>query len=309
MNLRQIELLRALIRCETTVGAASELGLSQPAVSNALRSLEKQTGFPLFDRVNNRLFPTEEAQMIYAESETIFRLHATLASRVRDLKEHRTGLLRIMATPPLGYSVVPHALNRFLSQNPKIKIFFDIRSYENVLTAVEDGQAELGFVMGLRQTPPFLESELLFEGAMVCIMKKNHPLSRLSIVRPHHFRSERFIALEHGTRMGTLLRTAFSEAGEPFNYAVEVRYANSACVLAEYGVGLAVVDPLSAKYGHYPSLVTVKFEPNTLVTASFVKSRKRPLSHAAEAFLHDMRLSSQEAAKAINKGKRETNEV
>ena len=247
--------------------------------------------------------------MIYAESETIFRLHATLASRVRDLKEHRTGLLRIMATPPLGYSVVPHALNRFLNRHSKIKLFFDVRSYENVLTAVEEGQAELGFVMGLRQTPPLLESELLFEGAMVCVMKRNHPLSRQSVIRPHHFRSERFIALEHGTRMGTLLRNAFSEVGEPFSYSVEVRYANSACVLAEYGVGLAVVDPLSAKYGHYPSLVTVNFEPKTIVTASFVKSRKRPLSDAAEAFLRDMRLSSLEAAKVINKNKREKSEV
>ena len=35
MNLRQIELLRAVVRCETTVRAAQELGLSQPAVSNA----------------------------------------------------------------------------------------------------------------------------------------------------------------------------------------------------------------------------------------------------------------------------------
>src|ERR1700730_12318928 len=42
MNLRQIELLRAVVRCETTVRAAQELGLSQPAVSNAIKHLEGQ---------------------------------------------------------------------------------------------------------------------------------------------------------------------------------------------------------------------------------------------------------------------------
>ena len=47
MNLRQIELLRAVVRCETTVRAAQELGLSQPAVSNAIKHLESQIGFPL----------------------------------------------------------------------------------------------------------------------------------------------------------------------------------------------------------------------------------------------------------------------
>ena len=64
MNLRQIELLRAVVRCETTVRAAHELGLSQPAVSNAIKHLESQVGFPLFERVNNRLFPTAEARML-----------------------------------------------------------------------------------------------------------------------------------------------------------------------------------------------------------------------------------------------------
>ena len=68
MNLRQIELLRAVVRCETTVRAAQELGLSQPAVSNAIKHLESQVGFPLFERVNNRLFPTAEARSLYKNS-------------------------------------------------------------------------------------------------------------------------------------------------------------------------------------------------------------------------------------------------
>lgn len=296
MNLRQIELLRALIRCKTTVGAGEQLGLSQPAVSNALRQLEKQIGFPLFERINNRLFPTEEARMIFAESEPIFTQHSALAARVRDLKEHRTGHVRIMATPPLGYSAVPIALRTFLGRRPDVRVFFDVRRFENVLLALEEGEAELGFVMGLRKTPPTLESEILFEGEMVCVMRREHPLAGRSAIRPADLRGERMIALERGTRMGTLLREAFAEAQEPFAYAVEVRYANAACVLAENGVGVAVVDPLSAMYGHYPGLTALPFTPRTLVSASVVRSRKRSLSAPARAFLDDMRLAAQEAA-------------
>lgn len=296
MNLRQIELLRALIRCETTVGAGEQLGLSQPAVSNALRQLEKQIGFPLFERINNRLFPTEEARMIFAESEPIFAMHSALAARVHDLKEHRTGLVRIMATPPLGYSAVPIALRNFLERRPQVRVFFDVRRFENVLRAIEEGEAELGFVMGLRKTPPTLESEMLFEGEMVCVMQRDHPLASREVIAPADLRGERLIALERGTRMGTLLREAFAQAQEPFAYAVEVRYANAACVLAENGVGVAVVDPLSAMYGHYPSLIALPFAPRTLVSASVVRSRKRSLSAQAQAFLDDMRLAAREAA-------------
>jgi len=48
MTLRQLEILRALIRHRTTVAAAQDLGLSQPAISNALKTMEAQAGFALF---------------------------------------------------------------------------------------------------------------------------------------------------------------------------------------------------------------------------------------------------------------------
>ena len=58
MTLRQIEILRALIRHRTTMATGQKLALSQPTISNALRTMEAQAGFPLFHRINNRLFPT-----------------------------------------------------------------------------------------------------------------------------------------------------------------------------------------------------------------------------------------------------------
>ena len=133
MNLRQIELLRAVVRCETTVRAAQELGLSQPAVSNAIKHLESQVGFPLFERVNNRLFPTAEARSLYEESEPIFTLHAALEARVQDIKENRAGHIRIIATPPLGYGVLPAALRTAIRE--KCRGYFERHGY-----SLEDGR-------------------------------------------------------------------------------------------------------------------------------------------------------------------------
>ncbi len=133
MNLRQLEILRAVIRHRTTVAAADELALSQPAISNALKAMETQAGFALFERVNNRLFPTTEAMALYKESEAIFALHAKLENRVRDLRECRSGLLSIVSTPPLAYSIIPPALSGFLSRRPQTRVFFDVRRYEGIM--------------------------------------------------------------------------------------------------------------------------------------------------------------------------------
>ena len=77
MNLRQLEILRAVVRHRTTVAAADELALSRPAVSNALKTMEAQA-----ERVNNRLFPTAEAMALHKESEAIFALHAKIACAI-----------------------------------------------------------------------------------------------------------------------------------------------------------------------------------------------------------------------------------
>ena len=301
MNLRQIELLRAVVRCETTVRAAQELGLSQPAVSNAIKHLESQVGFPLFERVNNRLFPTAEARSLYEESEPIFTLHAALEARVQDIKENRAGHIRIIATPPLGYGVLPAALRNFLIKRPKVRVSFDIRRFEHVLESVENGTAELGFVMGLDDDRG-LDAETFFAGDMVCVMRPEHPLAAKATITPEDLRDAPYIALEQGTRMGTIVRRAFAQADVPFRFSVEVRYCNTACVLAESGVGVAVVDPLSPVFsGHY-DLAIRPFAPASEVRASAVRSSKRPISRAADAFLREVRLVAAETAAKLGSG-------
>lgn len=301
MNLRQIELLRAVVRCETTVRAAHELGLSQPAVSNAIKHLESQVGFPLFERINNRLFPTAEARALYKDSEPIFALHAAFEARVQDIKENRAGHIRIIATPPLGYGVLPSALRNYLAKRPKVRVSFDIRRFEHVLESVENGTAELGFVMGMDEDRG-LDAETFFTGNMVCVMRPDNPLASKATITPEDLRSVSFIALEQGTRMGTIVRKAFAQAEVPFRFSVEVRYCNTACVLAEGGVGVAIVDPLSPVFsGHY-DLAIRPFTPASQVTASAVRSRKRPISRAADAFLREVRLIATETAAKLGDG-------
>jgi DNA-binding transcriptional LysR family regulator len=294
MNLRQIELLRAVVRCETTVRAARELGLSQPAVSNAIKHLESQVGFPLFERVNNRLFPTAEARELYQNSDPIFSMHAAFEAKVEDLRDNRSEHVRIMATPPLGYSVIPIALRNFLVRRPKTRVSFDVRRFEGVVESVDSGIADLGFVVGLEDQRG-LHRECFFSERMVCVMRRDHRLAEKDAISPADLKQTAFIALERGTKMGTIVREAFAKAGESFSFAVEVRYCHSACVLAEAGVGVAVVDPLSP-LSSQGGLAIRRFEPESIVSASAVRSRKRPLSRAAEAFLKEVRLAAEQTA-------------
>lgn len=288
MNLRQLEILRAVVRHRTTLAAAEELAVSQPAVSNALKAMEAQVGFPLFDRINNRLFPTAEAMTLYKESEAIFALHAKLEGRLRDLRENRHGHLALVATPPLAYGLLPRALAAFVRGRPQTRLFFDVRRYEGVVEGVTSRVAELGFALGLSHHPG-IAHEVVHRGEMVCVMAPDHPLSGRATVTPADLARHPFIGLERGTRLGEAVRDSFAQAGVPFAATVEVRYCNTACVLAGAGVGIAVVDPFSPSQGGAHPVVVRAFAPATPVEAFMLWSEAEPLSRLARAFLAEVR--------------------
>ena len=294
MNLRQLEILRAVIRHRTTVAAAEELALSQPAISNALKAMEAQAGFTLFERINNRLFPTAEAMALYEESEAIFALHARLENRVRDLREQRTGHLAIVATPPLAYSIIPPTLSGFLRRRPQTRVFFDVRRYEGIIEGVLGNVAELGFALGLSDHPG-IAHEVVHTGEMVCVLPPKHPLAERPVISAANLADFPLIGLERGTRLGEAVRESFAQAGAPFQPSVEVRYCNTACVLAATGVGAAVVDPFSPQQGGH-DLVVRPFTPATKVSAYMLWSEAKPLSNLAKTFRSEVRNASRTLA-------------
>jgi DNA-binding transcriptional LysR family regulator len=291
MNLRHLEILRAVIRHRTTIAAADELGLSQPAISNALKAMEAQAGFALFERVNNRMFPTAEAMALYKESEAIFALHAKLENRVRDLRENRAGHLSIVATPPLAYSIIPPALSDFLRRRPQTRMFFDVRRYEGIIDGVLSRVAELGFALGFSHHPG-IAHEVVHRGEMVCVLPPGHALAERDEISASDLIGRPFIGLERGTQLGEAVRDSFARAGAPFQPTVEVRYCNTACVLAAAGVGAAVVDPFSPRQSGNGGLVVRPFVPKTPALAYMLWSEAQPLSRLAKAFLSEVRQAS-----------------
>lgn len=295
MNLKQIEVLRAVINCQTTVKAGRELGMSQPAVSNALKHLESQLGFPLFERVNNRLFTTAQARQLYAESEALFENYKVFTERLEDLKNQNRESLRAYASPPLGHSLIPMAMRRFFETHSNVHASYEISTFSQVTQSVETGLADLGFVIGEVDEDAF-HSERLFAEPMVCVMPAESPLADKATIRPADLAGQPLISLERSTGMGQILRRIFAEEGVPMQAIAETRYCNTACILVQNRVGVAVVDALSAVPVMGDDVIVRPFEPREVVVASAIHSKKRMLSRTGQAFLREVRRSAQDVS-------------
>lgn len=287
MNLRLLKIFRAVMQTQTTIGAARELGISQPAVSNAIRQFEKQLNLKLFERFGNRIVPTQEATILFHESESIFLLSKELGRTVVDLQEKRIGSIKIVATPQLGHTIIPSAIKDLLKNRPKVKVNFDVRQSHYVIEAIQAGAADIGFAIGLekelRQQLDLMELQSV---GMVCLMQKDHELTKHKTLTPNEIKGHTLIGLEMGSRLGPLILNAFREYGVPYQSSIEVRYSETACLLAGIGAGIAIVDGFTAlakdRFGD--DLVAIPFHPLSTVQASAIFPKYRPISQLTLAF-------------------------
>ena len=168
MNIRQLEIFCAVMRARTTVAAAFELGISQPAVSNAIKHLEDNLGFSLFDRVGNRLVPTAEGKAVYQDVQPLQTMAEGLLQRLSDLRDTKRGHLRVLATRPLGDVFLPRVIKQFVKGRDDVHVYYDVQHLDGVIEAVESGFAELG--VALEPPPrPTLDIKDLAKGRMVCL--------------------------------------------------------------------------------------------------------------------------------------------
>jgi DNA-binding transcriptional LysR family regulator len=288
MNLRQVEIFCAVMRCRTTVAAAFELGVSQPAVSSAVRQLETRLGVTLFDRIGRRLVPTVEANALYNDAQPLYAMSQAMVSKMRDLRDTKRGHFRVLATHALGRSLVAGALASFVKRRADVMVYFDVRPMEGVVEAVESGFADIGLALVPAMRPSFA-IEPIVDGRMVVALPLGHRLAKRNSLRAQDLEGEPIVGLEPASRLGHLVRQNFESAGALYAPTIEVRHCLTACSLVEHGVGIAIVDEFSAARSSGWHLDLRAFEPELRISACVMHLRDKPLSRLAASFISELR--------------------
>ncbi|MER5172953.1 LysR family transcriptional regulator [Thioclava kandeliae] len=288
ISLRLLEIFAAMMRCSTTVETAEFLGISQPAVSAGLRQLESQLALTLFDRTGRRLQPTAEARDLFEEIRPLFGLLRSFSTRARDMRSGRVGRLRVIATPPLGYSLGPKALRAFLASRPEVTISYDVRRLANVLEAVETGQVDIGLVLNAERLET-VNSELIERSQMVVLVPEEDPLAQEVQISAQQLVGSPLVGIDQASHLGRLVAKSFATDNAAFRPQIEVRYCQTAAALAAGGMGVTIVDPYSAEPYLQKGLVARPFVPACEIRASILTRKGVPHSSLLMGFVEALR--------------------
>ena len=218
MNLRQIEAFRAVMTEGSVTQAAVALGVTQPAVSCLIANLEESMGFLLFKRHRGLFQPTGEAEIFLEDAERLLASHSRATRTARDIRDLKSGSLRVAALPAVSMNFMPKLIAGFIRDRPQIKVSLQTRSSVQIREWISAQLFDIGFAELPANDPAMDIDPLSFD--CVCALPAGHPLASKTRLDPHDLKGEPLIVLnpEHSTHYH--LKAAFEAAGVPFEKRV-----------------------------------------------------------------------------------------
>ncbi|MGB6155889.1 MAG: LysR substrate-binding domain-containing protein [Castellaniella sp.] len=285
MNLKQIHTFRAIMVTGSVSSAAKLLFVSQPAVSRLLAHTEQQLGYPLFERIKGRLYPTSEARLLFDEVQSVYQGITRISTLATQLGEKKQGLLGIVSSPSLGHGLMPQCIQRFTAQHPEIHIRLRSLTYDALVRSILDGECEVGLLF-MPVTHPNLTATRVGSIPLVCVLPSQHPLAIQPVIDLSQLQDQPLVAYRSGSPLAKVLTRMFGDDHAPEHILIEVDTQQNVCDLVAQGIGAGIVDQavaMAAARRNDQLLVRPLKQRHTL-ELYLASSRYEPLSLLARAF-------------------------
>ncbi|MEP3351012.1 MAG: LysR family transcriptional regulator [Marinomonas sp.] len=159
--------------------AASQLFVTQPAISKRIAALESNLGVQLFDRIGRQVQLTEAGIRLLPKArkmaEDLQDIKRSMSLQMQDV----SGELRISTSHHVGLRRLPKSLKRFQEDFPSAQLEIEFSQSEEAYQDVLKGRAELGIITLSHKENPLIESLPIWSDPLTCVVSKDHPLAQI----------------------------------------------------------------------------------------------------------------------------------
>ncbi|NLC68379.1 MAG: LysR family transcriptional regulator [Clostridiaceae bacterium] len=234
--------LLAVVEYNSYTRAAEHLSLTQPAVTQHIKQLEKELNIKIFRRVGKEIKPTNEGNIVIQYARRNIALYERLRQSVLDEQRH-VRRLTVGITHTAESNAVAEVLGRYCSENPGTTITIISDSINNLYNMLQNYEIDLAVVEGKIQDTG-INSLLLDTDSLVLVVSNNNPLAKKSMVTINELKKQPLILRRpsSGTRN---LFTAHLESNNmslnDFNVILEVDNVATIKNLIRRDIGVSIL--------------------------------------------------------------------
>ena len=240
MDLRQLEIIRAIADTGSFTAAGDKLHVSQSAISRQILLLEDELGEPVFHRIGRRIRITPAGESLLQLSHRVFQDLQETVSSISDKRESLSGTMRLVGGMTVCLYVFPVLLAEVRRNHPHLDLKVTVGSAERSIAMLRSGAGDLGLL-----TLPVEASDLVsvpvLEEELLLITYPTHPLARMKQIVAADLADQPFVLFETGSITRRLVEDLFSRERIRPDIIMETENVEIIKAMVRHGLGISII--------------------------------------------------------------------
>ncbi|MCC3865757.1 LysR family transcriptional regulator [Terrisporobacter petrolearius] len=285
MNLNHLQYFVTLAREEHYTNAAQKLSITQPSLSNAISSLEKELGTYLFEKKGRNVVLTKYGKVFLEYAEKTLEILNQGVRKVKLLTSETSGIIDLGYIYTFGTKDISLLINSFLEEkkDKNFKFTFSDGNTSHIINGLKNEDYDVGFCSKIENEDD-IEFTKVKEEELVLITPKNHPLSKYKEIDLKDTIDYKYIAFKKNSGLRPFIDNMFIEIGEKQNIIYEVEKDESLAGLVEGKFGIAIIPKIPILDHLDVNIIKIK-NPKYNRNIYMAKLKNKYLSPAVNEFI------------------------
>jgi len=243
MELQQLKGFLAVAKYKSFSEAAKKTFRTQPAISLQIKSLEKELGIKLFDRIGIRkIVLTNEGNALFSLASPLIDDIETLPQRFNELRgATEKGLVKIATHTSVMVHLLPQVIKIFKKKFPACEISIVNRDRKGILSMLNNGEVDIG-VTSLTNVPSNINYKVFARFERMLIAPKRHPLCKKSSITPKEIALYPLLLPPKGSNSRSIIDDEFDKRDLKYKLAMEITGKAAIKTYVEMGLGIAIIN-------------------------------------------------------------------
>lgn len=246
MNIENLKMFCKVVEVGSISEAARMSFVTQPAVTNQIRYLEKHYGVALFDRTGGKLKTTEAGQTLYPYAKEMIEYLRQSEEAVQQVLKDYESTLSIGASLTIGEYLLPGILGAFQKENKHTSFNLTIGNTPSVLSKLENYDIDIALVEGIVKNKNLQVSKFA-EDELILVIPSNHRWNHRAEINIDELPEEKMIWREENSGARNIIESILKEHRilEKVKSCMELGSTQSIKSAVEAGLGIGIIPKLS----------------------------------------------------------------
>lgn len=287
LEIRHLNLIKAVAEAGTITRASESLHLTQSALSHQLRDVERKLDAALFLRLKKRMILTPAGELLLRSAERVLSEMAEVERGVRHLNSKTGGVIRLSTECYTCYHWLPRLLAKFSETFPGVRIEIAVDATRNALQALLAGKIDVA-ITDAAITDANLIVQKLFEDEMVAVVSPAHRFAARQFLRPEDFADEHLFTYSAPSKNLSIIQNFLAPHNVAPKRHSQIELTEAIVEMVKANLGIAVLANWAVRsHVEARTLRAVKLTKKGFPRQWKAIARKPPTNQPAPVYLVD----------------------